>query len=133
MLVLSGSDDGGQEEVGRHVSDTEQISITDKRGQNRSGETVRNEPPPRQSVATAFVVMLDHAGAVSATSDMAVLEQISITRAASIHDMFNAAVQLHKDIEGQEIATRVLGALEQQARAAQQQMLAHQMMSNGSH
>jgi hypothetical protein len=83
--------------------------------------------PNYTAVLTAFIVVLDHEGNVQASSELGVLENLSLARPATFSDMFSAAAHIQKDIAGQETTHRVMTGLAQQAAAAQQAAMAQKI------
>lgn len=83
--------------------------------------------PEYRAVLTAFVVVLDHEGNVQASSELNILEGLSLARPATFSDMYSAAAHIQKDIAGQESTHRVMMGLAQQAQVAQQAAVAQRI------
>lgn len=131
------------------------LRVTDKRGLRRAEEAdgvelseeqldqLREQAanddstppnPNARMMMTAFLVCVDHLGNVQATGDINTVNDMVLSRQATLADMYSAAGHIQKDISVQESVVRVLGAMQQQAMAAREQMAAaqvHQEIKNG--
>lgn len=109
-----------------HVEMTEEEKLELLQAQAAADDSTGVDPEYR-AVLTAFVVVLDHEGNVQASSELEILEGLSLARPATFSDMYSAAAHVMKDISGQETTHRVMMGLAQQAQAAQQAAVAQRI------
>lgn len=110
--------------------DLSALSAEDK---ERLDEIIENTdaeiPDERDPITTAFVVLVDLAGRVMASSDVSILNKVTARRPATADDIYGACSVIMKDISVQETAAHVQMGLMQQAQAMQRQMQDQQLLS----
>jgi hypothetical protein len=82
---------------------------------------------PRRQLQTAFLVLLDFDGIATASSDLSLISDMDLAREATLNDMYLGAAMVQKDIQGGEIATRVIMQLQAHAQVAQNAQVAQRL------
>ena len=115
----------------REIREAEAAALLAK--QAAADDSTPVQDPNYKPVLTAFLVILDHAGNVTATSSIELVNELQLSREAVLPDMYSAAAHIMKDVQEQETAVRVMNVRQQQASAAREQMQAerlHQQVLN---